>query len=61
MKKAKVVAVNLAKGDYQLRGWKDLDTSSFVTMDNGDTGEYSSVKARPRQVRIVGQGGRYMN
>ena len=36
MKKAKVVAVNLAKGDYQLRGWKDLDTSSlrnYVTME----------------------------
>lgn len=50
--KAKVVSVT-PKGDYQLRDGKTL-YKFFVTMDNGDSGEYSSVK--PDQDKfIVGQ------
>ena len=50
--KAKVVSVS-PKGDYQLRDGKTL-YKFFVSMDNGDSGEYSSVK--PDQDKfIVGQ------
>ena len=52
MKNAKVVSVS-PKGDYQLRDGKTL-YKFFVSMDNGDSGEYSSVK--PDQDKfIVGQ------
>lgn len=43
MKTAKVVSVS-PQGDYQLRDGKTL-YKFFVSMDNGDSGEYSSVKA----------------
>ncbi len=43
MKKGKVVSVS-PKGDYQLRDGKTL-YKFFVSFDNGDSGEYSSVKA----------------
>ena len=50
--KAKVVSVS-PKGDYQLRDGKTL-YKFFVSMDNGDSGEYSSVK--PDQDKfVVGQ------
>ena len=52
MKNAKVVSVS-PKGDYQLRDGKTL-YKFFVSLDNGDSGEYSSVK--PDQDKfIVGQ------
>ena len=54
--KAKVVSVS-PKGDYQLRDGKTL-YKFFVSMDNGDSGEYSSVK--PDQDKfIVGQEAEY--
>lgn len=54
--KAKVVSVT-PKGDYQLRDGKTL-YKFFVSMDNGDSGEYSSVK--PDQDKfIVGQEAEY--
>lgn len=42
MKRGKVVSVT-PKGDYQLRDGKTL-YKFFVSFDNGDSGEYSSVK-----------------
>ena len=54
--KARVVSVT-PKGDYQLRDGKTL-YKFFVSMDNGDSGEYSSVK--PDQDKfIVGQEAEY--
>lgn len=50
--KAKVVSVS-PKGDYQLRDGKTL-YKFFVSMDNGDSGEYSSVKSDQDKF-IVGQ------
>lgn len=50
--KAKVVSVS-PKGDYQLRDGKTL-YKFFVSMDNGDSGEYSSVKADQDKF-VVGQ------
>ena len=56
MKKAKVVAVN-PQGDYQLKDGRTLYKFA-LTFDNGDTGEYSSVK--PDQTKfIVGQEAEY--
>lgn len=49
---ARVVSVS-PKGDYQLRDGKTL-YKFFVSMDNGDSGEYSSVKADQDKF-IVGQ------
>ena len=49
---ARVVSVS-PKGDYQLRDGKTL-YKFFVSMDNGDSGEYSSVKA-DKEKFIVGQ------
>ena len=49
MKKAKVVAVN-PQGDYQLKDGRTLYKFA-LTFDNGDTGEYSSVK--PDQTKFV--------
>ena len=49
---ARVVSVS-PKGDYQLRDAKTL-YKFFVSMDNGDSGEYSSVKADQDKF-IVGQ------
>jgi len=54
--KAKVVSVS-PKGDYQLRDGKTL-YKFFVSMDNGDSGEYSSVKADQDKF-IVGQEAEY--
>lgn len=48
----RVVSVT-PKGDYQLRDGKTL-YKFFVSMDNGDSGEYSSVKADQDKF-IVGQ------
>ena len=56
MKTAKVVSVS-PKGDYQLRDGKTL-YKFFVSMDNGDSGEYSSVKADQDKF-IVGQEAEY--
>lgn len=50
--KARVVSVS-PKGDYQLRDGKTL-YKFFVSMDNGDSGEYSSVKAEQDKF-LVGQ------
>ena len=50
--KARVVSVS-PKGDYQLRDGKTL-YKFFVSMDNGDSGEYSSVKADQDKF-VVGQ------
>jgi hypothetical protein len=56
MKTGKVVSVS-PKGDYQLRDGKTL-YKFFVSMDNGDSGEYSSVK--PDQDKfVVGQDAEY--
>jgi len=56
MKKAKVVAVN-PQGDYQLKDGRTLYKFA-LTFDNGDTGEYSSVK--PDQTKfVVGQEAEY--
>lgn len=56
MKKGKVVSVT-PKGDYQLRDGKTL-YKFFVSFDNGDSGEYSSVK--PDQDKFnVGQEAEY--
>jgi len=56
MKSAKVVSV-VPKGDYQLRDGKTL-YKFFVSFDNGDSGEYSSVK--PDQDKFnVGQSSDY--
>lgn len=49
MKKAKVVAVN-PQGDYQLKDGRTLYKFA-LTFDNGDSGEYSSVK--PDQTKFV--------
>ena len=49
---ARVVSVS-PKGDYQLRDGKTL-YKFFVSMDSGDSGEYSSVKADQDKF-IVGQ------
>ena len=49
MKKGKVVAVN-PQGDYQLKDGRTLYKFA-LTFDNGDTGEYSSVK--PDQTKFV--------
>jgi hypothetical protein len=49
---ARVVSVS-PKGDYQLRDGKTL-YKFFVSMDNGDSGEYSSVKADQDKF-VVGQ------
>jgi len=56
MKTAKVVSVS-PKGDYQLRDGKTL-YKFFVSMDNGDSGEYSSVKADQDKF-VVGQDAEY--
>lgn len=56
MKTAKVVSVS-PKGDYQLRDGKTL-YKFFVSMDNGDSGEYSSVKADQDKF-LVGQEAEY--
>ena len=56
MKTAKVVSVS-PKGDYQLRDGKTL-YKFFVSMDNGDSGEYSSVKADQDKF-VVGQEAEY--
>lgn len=50
--KARVVSVS-PKGDYQLRDGKTL-YKFFVSMDNGDSGEYSSVSADQNKF-VVGQ------
>ena len=56
MKTSKVVAVN-PRGDYQLKDGRTLYKFA-LTFDNGDTGEYSSVK--PDQTKfIVGQEAEY--
>jgi hypothetical protein len=56
MKRGKVVSVT-PKGDYQLRDGKTL-YKFFVSFDNGDSGEYSSVK--PDQDKFnVGQEAEY--
>ena len=56
MKKAKVVAVN-PQGDYQLKDGRTL-YKFVLSFDNGDTGEYSSVK--PDQTKfVVGQEAEY--
>ncbi len=56
MKKGKVVSVN-PQGDYQLKDGRTLYKFA-LTFDNGDTGEYSSVK--PDQTKfIVGQEAEY--
>ena len=56
MKKGKVVAVN-PQGDYQLKDGRTLYKFA-LTFDNGDTGEYSSVK--PDQTKfVVGQEAEY--
>lgn len=56
MKKGKVVAVN-PQGDYQLKDGRTL-YKFVLTFDNGDTGEYSSVK--PDQTKfVVGQEAEY--
>ena len=49
MKKGKVVAVN-PQGDYQLKDGRTLYKFA-LTFDNGDTGEYSSVK--PDQTKFI--------
>ena len=56
MKKGKVVAVN-PQGDYQLKDGRTL-YKFVLSFDNGDTGEYSSVK--PDQTKfVVGQEAEY--
>jgi len=56
MKKGKVVSVN-PQGDYQLKDGRTL-YKFVLSFDNGDTGEYSSVK--PDQTKfIVGQEAEY--
>lgn len=56
MKRGKVVSVT-PKGDYQLRDGKTL-YKFFISFDNGDSGEYSSVK--PDQDKFnVGQDADY--
>ena len=56
MKKGKVVSVN-PQGDYQLKDGRTL-YKFVLTFENGDTGEYSSVK--PDQTKfIVGQEAEY--
>ena len=49
MKKGKVVSVN-PQGDYQLKDGRTL-YKFVLSFDNGDTGEYSSVK--PDQTKFV--------
>ena len=56
MKKGKVVSVN-PQGDYQLKDGRTL-YKFVLSFDNGDTGEYSSVK--PDQTKfVVGQEAEY--
>lgn len=56
MKKGKVVAVN-PQGDYQLKDGRTL-YKFVLTFDNGDTGEYSSVKPDQNKF-VVGQEAEY--
>ena len=56
MKKGKVVAVN-PQGEYQLKDGRTL-YKFVLTFDNGDTGEYSSVKPDQNKF-VVGQEAEY--
>jgi hypothetical protein len=56
MKKAKVVSVN-PQGDYQLKDGRTL-YKFVLSFDNGDTGEYSSVKPDQNKF-VVGQEAEY--
>ena len=56
MKKGKVVAVN-PQGDYQLKDGRTL-YKFVLSFDNGDTGEYSSVKPDQNKF-VVGQEAEY--
>lgn len=56
MKKGRVVAV-VPQGDYQLKDGRTL-YKFLVTFDNGDSGEYSSVKSDQTKF-VVGQEAEY--